>query len=278
MLRAGGVLAACVGLAMFLTSGAQAGDLKVDQHLSGVEEFNPRAETIHFFEGVDAGKLKVRVTAEGASRCRFRIANTSDEPLNVIMPEAFAAVPVTLASLRDEPDVIEGELPPPEGDQPFPPDNDELPPPDDPQKLGIGCPYADGAEANTYCLVPGRAAHLQLRSVCLEHDRPGPTPRHHYEVQPMEQVTTVKGVYEICAMMGRGEIDHEVAQVAAWHLNNQITWRQLWDESQHGPAGFGPRRGMTRRQLFEAIDAVERAVQQAWGKVTLLWRSVERLV
>ncbi len=86
-------------------------------------------------------------------------------------------------------------------------------------------------------------------------------------------MTNVKGVYEICAMMGRGEIDHQVAQIAAWHLNNQITWQQLWDESQHGPAGIGPRNGMNRRQLFDAIEAVEKAVQKSWGKVTSLWRS-----
>ncbi len=257
-------------------------DLNVAQHLSGAEKFNPQAETIRFFEGIDAGQLEICVTAEGANRCRFRITNTSKEPLNVVMPAAFAAVPVTLANVQDEPILIEEDEPilieeelPPEGDEPPPPEDDDLPPPDEPQKLGIGCPYADGSEINTFCFIPGRAAHLQLRSVCLEHDRAGPSPKHHYEVRRMDQVTNVKGVYEICVMMGRGEIDHQVAQVAAWHLNNQITWRQLWDESQHGPAGMGPRNGMTRRQLFDAIEAVEKAVQKSWGKITSLWLSGE---
>jgi hypothetical protein len=281
MLRLGGFSLAGLVLALLITPMAMAGNLKVDQHLSGAEKFNPQAETVRFFEGIDAGQLQVRVTAEGANRCRFKITNTSDDPLNVVMPEAFAAVPVTLAELQqDEPIMIEDaepqegeEPPPPEGDEPPPPEGDDLPPPEDPQKLGIGCPYADGSEINTFCFVPGRTAHLQLRSVCLEHDRAGPSPKHHYEVRPMHEVTNIKGVYEICAMMGRGEVDHQVAQVAAWHLNNQITWRQLWDESQHGPAGIGPRNGMTRRQLFDAIEAVEKAVQKSWGKVTSLWRS-----
>lgn len=274
MFRRGGLVLAGVGLMLWLVPAAMAGNLKVDQHISGVEKFNPKAETVRFFEGVDAGQLEVRVTAEGANQCRFRITNTTEQPLNVVMPEAFAVVPVTLADAPDEPIMIEDEeeLPPPEGDEPPPPEGDDWPP-EDPQKLGIGCPYADGSEIHTFCFVPKRAALLQLRSVCLEHDRPGPSPKHHYEVRPMDQVTNIKGVYEICAMMGRGEIDHQVAQVAAWHLNNQITWRQLWDESQNAPAGFGPRTGMTPRQLFEAIEAVEKAVQQSWGKVTGIRRS-----
>jgi len=279
MLRSGGFLLASLGLALLITPTTFAGNLKVDQHLSGVEKFNPKAETVRFFDGIDAGQLQVWVTAEGANRCRFHITNTSEQPLNVVMPEAFAAVPVSLADAQDEPIMIEdaepgeGDEPPPENDDLPPPEGDDLPPPEDPQKLGIGCPYADGSEINTFCFVPGRKALLQLRSVCLEHDRPGPSPKHHYEVRPLHTVTNVKGVYEICAMMGRGEIDHQIAQIAAWHLNNQITWRQLWDESQHGPAAAGGRHGMTRRQLFDAIEAVEKAVQQSWGKVTSIWQA-----
>ncbi len=274
MLRTGGLALAGLALALIVAPGAVAGNLKVDQHISGVEKHDPQAETIRFFDGIDAGKLEVRVTAEGASLCRFRITNKTGQPLNVVMPGALAAVPVTLTITdgQDEPIMIEDELPPPEGDEP-PPEGDDLPPPEDPQKLGIGCPYADNSEANSFCFIPGRAVILQLRSVCLEHDRPGPNPRHHYEVRPLDKVTNIKGVYEICAMMGRGDIDHQVAQVAAWHLNNQITWRQLWDESQNVPAGLGPRNGMTPRQLFDAIEAVEKAVGQAWGKVTTICRS-----
>ena len=281
MLRLGGLLVAGIGLALLITPVASAGNLKVDQHLSGAEKFNPDAETVRFFDAIDAGQLQVRVTAEGANRCRFRITNLSADSLNVVMPEAFAAVPVSLAEAQDEPIMIEdaepgeGDEPPPENDDLPPPEYDDLPPPDDPQKLGIGCPYADGSEINTFCFIPGRTAHLQLRSVCLEHDHPGPSPKHHYEVRPMHTVTNIKGVYEICAMMGRGEIDHQVAQVAAWHLNNQISWRQLWDESQNGPAAVGRRGGMTRKQIFEAIEAVEKAVQKSRGKVTILWRAAK---
>ncbi len=77
------------------------------------------------------------------------------------MPEAFAAVPVALADLNDQPIMIEdaqpgeGDEPPGEDDELPPPEGDDLPPPDDPQKLGIGCPYADGSETNTFCFVPG---------------------------------------------------------------------------------------------------------------------------
>ena len=285
MLRKGGLLAA--GLAVvWMTGAAMAAELKVAQHISGAEKFNPEAETIRFFEGIDDGQLTVHMVAEGASRCRFQITNRTEEPLNVVMPGAFAAVPVLtiVQEEDDQPILIEeepgDELPPPEGDDLPPPEGEDVPPPEgeevppeDPQKLGIGCPYADGSEINTFSFVPNRTVHLQLRSVCLEHNRPGPNPKHNYQVRPMDQVTNVKGVYEICAMMGRGEIDHQIAQIAAWHLNNKISWDQLWNESQNNVPGMGQRRGMSRRQLFDAKKAVEKAVGQSWTKMTSLLRS-----
>lgn len=259
---------AVAALALLAAPAVVASEAGVAQHLSGAEKFNPQVETIRFFEGIRSGKLEVGVTAEGPNLCRFRITNKTAEPLNVIMPAAFAAVPVLAVNLQQQQ--------PPEGGQ-LPPEGDQIPPPEDPQKLGVGCPYADGSEVNTYSFVPNRTALLQLRSVCLEHDRPGPTPKHHYEVRPMDEVTGVKGVYEICAMMGRGEIDHHVAQLAAWHLNNQVTWQQIWSQSQHG-AEMGGREGMSQRQLFEAIEAAERAVQEAWSKVTSVCRAAAGLV
>lgn len=262
MIRAGGFLFVGLALAALAAPASLASEAGVAQHLSGAEKFNPKVETIRLFDGIGSGKLEVRVTAEGANLCRLRITNKTAEPLNVIMPAAFAAVPVSLVNLQEQQPPGDGQLP----------DGEDVPPPEDPQKLGVGCPYADGSELNTYSFVPNRAAVLQLRAVCLEHDRPGPSPKHHYEVRRMDQVTSVKGVYEICAMMGRGEIDHQVAQFAAWHLNNQLSWKQLWSQSQHG-AGMGGREGVSQRQIFEAIEAVERAVQESWSKVTSLCRT-----
>jgi hypothetical protein len=279
MYRTGGLMLAGLALAVLTGSATAAKDLDVAQHLSGVEKFNPKAETIRLFDGVKAGQLEVGVTAEGANRCRFQITNTTKSPLNVVMPGAFAAVPVTLANLQEDPAPPEDELPPPEGEEIPPPEGDDMPPPDDPQKLGIGCPYVDdGSGLNTFCFIPGRTARLQLRSVCLEHDRAGPSPKHHYVVKPMDEVTTIKGVYEICSMMGRGEIDHQIAQTAAWYLNNQISWKQLWNESQHGAPGMGGQRGMTRQQLWDAINAVDKALGRSWSKMTSLGRSAESKV
>ncbi len=71
MLRTGGLLLASLGLALLILPVAMAGNLKVDQHISGVQKFDPQAETVRFFEGIDAGKLQVRVTADGAIAADF---------------------------------------------------------------------------------------------------------------------------------------------------------------------------------------------------------------
>ena len=32
---------------------------------------------------------------------------------------------------------------------------------------------------------------------------------------------------EVCEMLGRHEISHRAAQLAAWHLSNDMSWRAL---------------------------------------------------
>jgi hypothetical protein len=48
-----------------------------------------------------------------------------------------------------------------------------------------------------------------------------------YEIRPIEEATNKPAVAEVCRMLGRGELDQRVAQVAAWHLNNDMSWEKL---------------------------------------------------
>jgi len=48
-----------------------------------------------------------------------------------------------------------------------------------------------------------------------------------YEMKPLESFTDKPDVIALCNMFGRGEIDQEAAQAAAWHLANDLSWQEL---------------------------------------------------
>jgi hypothetical protein len=61
----------------------------------------------------------------------------------------------------------------------------------------------------------------------LEHGKADPRPSVKYEIKPIEQVVSKPAVRELCRMVGRGDLNQRVAQVAAWHLNNDMSWEEL---------------------------------------------------
>ena len=88
----------------------------------------------------------------------------------------------------------------------------------------------DGGESvwgGMFYVAPEKMAQVQCPGVCLEHGKPEPRPAMQYEVKPIEQVTDKPEVHELCRMLGKGEVNQRAAQVAAWHLNNNMSWQDL---------------------------------------------------
>ncbi len=74
---------------------------------------------------------------------------------------------------------------------------------------------------------PEKVAQLNVTTVCLEHGKREPRSTVPYEIEPLDNLTTVPGVRELCQMLGGGQIDQRAAQAAAWHLNNGMSWETL---------------------------------------------------
>ncbi len=86
-----------------------------------------------------------------------------------------------------------------------------------------------GAEWEAGCstLRREKVGQLRVATVCLEHGKADPNPRVKYEIRPIEQYTDKPAVQELCRMLGAGQISQRVAQVAAWHLENNMSWQEL---------------------------------------------------
>ena len=57
-------------------------------------KYNPDDETIDLFQGMKDGQLEVKFIPKDSTQASVQIANKSKKPLNVKLPEAFAAAPV----------------------------------------------------------------------------------------------------------------------------------------------------------------------------------------
>jgi hypothetical protein len=82
--------------------------------------------------------------------------------------------------------------------------------------------------------------------LCLDHGLRDPSPSVPYKLVPAEEHLDRPAVVELLKAFGRGELDHQAAQAAAWHLNNDMTWDELAAQLT------GTKRSINRRPYFTA--------------------------
>ena len=193
-------------------------------------------ETVELFEAVKAGKIETRYVAKDAQQGNLLVKNLTDQPLNVVVPEAFGAVPV-LAQFgggmggggMGGGGMGGGGM------------------------GGMGGGGGGGGQAmgggggggmggmggggmggggmggggGMFRVAPEKLTKIVARTVCLEHGKLDPTPAMAYNVVPIEQVTKDEKVVELCKMVSNREIPTNVAQAAAWNIANEISWQEL---------------------------------------------------
>ena len=211
--------------------------------VAALGKFRPEDETVELFAGIDSGQLQVRLIPRDARQCRVFVRNTTDKPLNVRFPAAFAGVPA-LAQAWDFqdwglPDDIMAENKtltqpvgggfPPAGMPGFPANQGNRPfmnLPGNHNVEGMG-PMGPNRPGALFNVRPEQEGQLKLKTVCLIHGIPNPRPKIKYVIKPIGQVTDKPAVRQVCQMLGAGQIERRVAQAAAWHLNNDKSWDAL---------------------------------------------------
>lgn len=156
--------------------------------------YNPQDETVELFEAMDAGQIQVKIIPKNSKEARIFIKNMGKKALNVHLPKAFGAVPILAQA----------------GGQ------------------GIGGGGGGGMGGGGMFNIPAdKEGDFKVVCVCLEHGKPEPRPQMTYSMKPIESVTTKPGVAEMLTELGEGRIPQRAAQVAAWHLNNGMSWEEL---------------------------------------------------
>lgn len=217
------VMALLLALTMpLVVNAAERGRTKVLKH----GEFNPANDSVEMFAAIKDGKIKVRLIAKDSTEANIFIENVSKKPLNVQLPEAFGAVPV-LAQFGGAGGAAGGAA----GGGAMGSGQAQ------PMGGGMGGMGGGGmggmggggmgGGGGFFNVPPEKKASFKVTCVCLEHGRTEPRPAINYEIRPLDTVTTKPGVFELLTLLGYGMLDQRGAQVAAWNLNNNMSFDEL---------------------------------------------------
>ena len=222
----------------------------------------PAGEPVEVFSGIEKGQIEVRLIPRDSTKANLMIRNKTDKPLNVVLPHAFAGVPVLaqipnglignnrIGNDRRAPQMLGVG---PGGNNPWGPGQ---------RNLGIPNPGGPNLPPGfLFNVAPEKVGKLKLTGVCLEHGKPNPRPKFKYQIKPIRSVTDKSGVAELCEMLGRGEIGQRVAQLAAWHLNNDLSWQRL--ANMRTSSRVASRPIYTSQELLAGKKAAEMATKLA---------------
>jgi len=194
-------------------------------------------KSVEFFKAMDDGQLEVKFIAKNDHAARVLITNTTKQPLDIKMPEAFAGVPV-LAQIGGGfggggRGGGGGGLGGGGGGQ---------------QSVGGGGLGGGGGGlgggGGQFSIPPEHTAKINVAVVCLDHGLRDPSSSRPYKIVPADEHLDKPEVIELLKAFGRGGLDHQSVQAAAWHLNNDLSWDQLAAKLQ------GTRRSPSRPPYF----------------------------
>lgn len=268
---------ACLSL---LTAGISAGE-KVIRQLS----LDKNAEVVELFDGVDAGQLEVKMSALNANEAHVFVRNTTDAPLTVAVPKAAVGVPILpqlfgqqgnffgnnqnqnqgpglnsglaggLNQLGVQSQAVGGQFQPFGSNQPGFMNGNGL-------GNGTGNFNLPGNFNGFFSIPPEKTVQIKLRSVCLNYGLPDPNPGISYELRRLE--TTITNPV-LCELLERysPRVDQNAMQAAAWHLANNLDWKQMQRLPNNDVSGLAGGTMFTPKDLNAAQALVKSAEEAA---------------
>lgn len=232
----------------------------------GKAGFGPQAGFAEhdFFEAIDKGIIDVNFVARNDHAARIIIANKLKEGVNLRLPEAFAGVPeIVLAQFGGGGGGFGGRGGGLGGGS-----------------TGIGGGGAQGVGGGlgggggggfgggglgggggggVFSVPPEKVGKINVPVVCLDHGKADPSSSRPYKIVPVDTYVKEPAVVELLKAFGRGELRHDAAQAATWHLNNGLSWQELAAKQQ------GTVRSIVRPPYFapEALQAASSYASEA---------------
>ena len=171
--------------------------------------------TVDMFDAMKSGDLDVKIFLRNSHEGQVIIKNNTNQPLNVHLPEAFAAVPVLAQAAGAG------------GQKSY--NNNNKQNQNQGAGGGMGGGGGGGMGGGAFNIAAERTVKLKVPVVCLDYGKEEPNAHIPYEIRPIESYCSVPEVKELCVLLGDKKTDQHIAQAAAWHFANQMSWDQLAD-------------------------------------------------
>ncbi len=252
--------------------------------MAAAERVDPEAaREVEFFQAMNAGEIEVKFIPRDAAAANVLVKNLTDKPLHIQLPEAFAGVPVNaqfgmggmgggMGGMGGGMGGMGGGMGGMGGGMGM----------GGGRGMGggmggmgggmggmgggMGGMGGMGGGMGMMRVAPNKAQKLAVTTVCLEHGKPDPNPRMAYKIVPLDFVTKDARVSSLCSMLGRGQVAQNTAQAAAWHLTDNLSWRQLAFKNRVESQYTGNIRFFSPVELRQAFTVVNYVTSQAVDK------------
>jgi hypothetical protein len=213
-------------------------------------------ESHELLQAEEAGLVTVKYIPNDSRSAQIVVTNRSDRPLSLRLPEVFAGVPVLAqmgmggggggqagfgaGGIGAAPQTTGGAGPQNQG-------------------MNIGGQQGGGM----FSLPPEKTRVIKVTTVCLEHGKPEPSPIRPYKLVELESYSDDPRLEQLLESIGKGEVSQKVAQAAAWHIANGLTWQQLAAEKIDHAGGDPDEPFFTPAELQAAFKVVEIVTKRA---------------
>jgi hypothetical protein len=120
-----------------------------------------------------------------------------------------------------------------------------------------------GGGGGAFSIPPQKTRVLRIATVCLEHGKPEPSSRYPYKLAAIDSFSSDPKLTLVLESLGRGELPQKVAQAAAWHLSNGMSWERLAAEKIDHAGGVPDESYFAPAELMAAQQVVALATQKA---------------
>jgi hypothetical protein len=228
------------------------------------------APPVDLFLALQQQRVQAQVVVRDPFHARLMLSNPSLLPIALQIPDVVGARPI----------LAQQGLNFPFGGPSKPSSNAQAPQPVGGTTSPFGLNRQQGANgggpgqgANFFNVAPEKVATLEIRCVCLQQGAPNPRSVVSYQLVPLAELNADPRLPELLRSYGRGEVERDVAQAAAWHIVDRLDWKTLADLSQM-IAINAERPLFNAVQLRKARAAVEAAEQAAAARRTANRRPV----
>ncbi len=177
----------------------------------------PQAEAVELFAAMEGGQIDVQFIPRDSREARVIIKNNTKKPLNVRLPDAFAAAPVLAQAPPGLGGGQRGGAGVAGGAQPMGGGMGGM---------GMGG-MGGGMGMGMMNVPPEKIAKFKVPCVCLVHGKPEPRPAIPYEIKRFESYSDDARLAALMELFGKGGISQRAAQAATWHVANGMSWDEL---------------------------------------------------